>query len=80
MLNDYIIIIWSPLTVFLVAQMVKNTPAMWETWVRSLGWEDPLEEDMATHSSILAWRMPMDRGTWRATVHGVAESWTRLSN
>ena len=80
MLNDYIIIIWSPLTVFLVAQMVKNMPAMWETWVRSLGWEDPLEEGMATHSSILAWRMPMDRGTWRATVHGVAESWTRLSN
>ena len=71
MLNDYIIIIWSPLTVFLVAQMVKNTPAMWETWVRSLGWEDPLEEGMATHSSILAWRMPMDRGTWRATVHGL---------
>ena len=80
MLNDYNIIIWSPLTVFLVAQMVKNTPAMWETWVRSLGWEDPLEEGMATHYSILAWRMPMDRGTWRATVHGVAESWTRLSN
>ena len=80
MLNDYIIIIWSPLTVFLVAQMVKNMPAMWETWVQSLGWEDPLEEGMATYSSILAWRMPMDRGTWRATVHGVAESWTRLSN
>ena len=80
MLNDYIIIIWSPLTVFLVAQMVKNMPAMWETWVRSLGWEDPLEEGMATHPSILAWRMPMDRGTWWATVHGVAESWTQLSN
>ena len=80
MLNDYIIIIWSPLTVFLVAQMVKNMPAMWETWVQSLGWEDPLEEGMATYSSILAWRMPMDRGTWWATVHGVAESWTRLSN
>ena len=57
----------------LVAQMVKNLPAMQETWVRSLGWEDPLEEGMATHSSILAWRIPMDRGTWRATVHGVAE-------
>ena len=42
----------------LVAQMVKNPPAMQETWVRSLGWEDPLEEDMATHSSILAWRNP----------------------
>ena len=43
---------------FLVAQMVKNLPAMWETWVRSLGWEDPLEKGMATHSSILAWRIP----------------------
>ena len=40
----------------LVAQLVKNPPAMWETWVRSLGWEDPLEKGMATHSSILAWR------------------------
>ena len=38
--------------------MAKNTPAMWETWVRSLGWEDPLEKGMATHSSILAWRIP----------------------
>ena len=37
---------------------VKNTPAMWETWIRSLSWEDPLQEDMATHSSILAWRIP----------------------
>ena len=46
----------------LVAQMVKNLPAMRETRVRSLGWEDPLEEGMATHSSILAWRIPMDRG------------------
>ena len=42
----------------LVAQMVKNLPAIWETWVQSLGWEDPLEEGMATHSSILAWRIP----------------------
>ena len=58
----------------LVAQMVKNLPAMWETWVQSLGWEDPLEEDMATHSSILAWRIPLDRGAWRATVHGVTKS------
>ena len=54
--------------------MVKNPPAMWETWVRSLGWEDPLEEGMATHSSILAWRIPMDRGGWWGTVHGVRES------
>ena len=43
---------------FLVAQMVKNLPAMWETWVQSLGWEDPLEKGMATHSSTLAWRIP----------------------
>ena len=42
----------------LVAQTVKRLPAMWETWVRSLGWEDPLEKEMATHSSILAWRIP----------------------
>ena len=42
----------------LVAQMVKNLPATWETWVRSLGWEDPLEKEMASHSSILAWRIP----------------------
>ena len=42
----------------LVAQLVKNLPAMWETWVRSLGWEDPLEKGKATHSSILAWRTP----------------------
>ena len=53
---------------------------MWETWVQSLGWEDPLEEDMTTHSSILAWRTPMDRGAWQATVHQVAESRTLLSD
>ena len=55
-------------------QTVKNLSTMLETWVRSPGWEDPLEEGMATHSSILAWGIPMDRGAWRATVHGVAES------
>ena len=53
--------------------MVKNPPAMRETWVLSLGWEDPLEKGMATHSSSLAWRIPMDRGAWRATVHRVTE-------
>ena len=42
----------------LVAQLVKNPPAMWETWVRSLGWDDPLEKGTAMHSSILAWRIP----------------------
>ena len=64
----------------LVAQMVKNPPTMRETWVLSLGWEDPLEEGMVTHSSILAWRIPMDRGAWRATVHGVSNSRTPLSD
>ena len=58
--------------------MVKNLPAMRETWVRSLVWKDPLEMDMATHSSIVDWRIPMDRGTWWATVHRVSKSWTRL--
>ena len=42
----------------LMAQLVKNPPAVWETWVQSLGWEDPQEKGMATHSSILAWRIP----------------------
>ena len=60
-----------PTPVFLGFSVVKNLPAMQVTWVRSLGWEDPLEEETATHSSILAWRIPMDRGAWRATVHGV---------
>ena len=59
---------------FLVAQLVENPPAMQETPVRLLGWEDPLDEGMATHSSILAWRIPMDKGAWRATVHSVAKS------
>ena len=62
------------LAVSLVAQMVRNPPAMRETWVRSLAWEDPLEEGMATQSSILAWRIPMVKGAWWATVHGVANS------
>ena len=58
---------------YLVAYMVKNLPAMQETWVLSLSWENPLAEGMATHSSILAWNIPMDRGAWWATVHGVTE-------
>ena len=52
---------------------------VWEdlrVWVRSLGREDCLEEEMATHSRILVWRIPMDRGSWQATVHGVIKSWT----
>ena len=58
----------------LVSQMVKNLSSMWETWVWSLGWEDPLEEGMATHFSILAWRIPMDIVAWSATVQSVTES------
>ena len=58
---------------------------MQETWVRSLGREDPLEEGMAPvfqslHSRILAWGIPMDRGAWRATVHGITKSWIQLSD
>ena len=66
--------------------MVKNPPANAgdvrdvRTQVRSLGWEDPPEEGMATRSSILAWRVLMDREAWWATVHGVAKSQTRLNN
>ena len=64
----------------LVTQLVKNPPAMRETWVPSPGCEDPLKEGMATHSSILAWRILTDRGTWRAVVSGVAKSQTQLSD
>ena len=56
-----------------MAQLVENPPAMWQTWVRSLGWEDPLEKGKATHPSIVAWRIP-----W--TVHGVPKSRTQLSD
>ena len=55
--------------------MVKNLPAMWETRIRSLGQEDPLEKGMATHSSVLAWRTPMHSGAWQAAVFGAAKSW-----
>ena len=71
----------------LVAQMVKNLPAMWETWVRSLNQEDPLEEGMATHSSMLAWRIPwtetmefLRQKPWWATVHRITKSWTLLND
>ena len=59
--------------------MVKNLPAMRETRVPSLGWEDPLEKEMATHSSILGLENTMDRGACRATVCGVTKSQTQLS-
>ena len=60
----------------LMAQLVKKPPAMQETWVQSLGWKDLLEEGMETHSSILAWRNPRDRGAWQAAVHGFSKSQT----
>ena len=58
----------------------KNSACSAEDLVRSLGLEDPLEEDMATHSCDLAWRIPVDRGAWWATAHGVRSSQTQLSN
>ena len=61
---------------FLLTQTVKNLPAMRETWFSSLGWEDPLKEGMATHSSISAWTIPVDREALWATVHEVTKSWT----
>ena len=67
----------------LVAQLVKRLPAVRETPVQSLGWEDPLEKEMVTHSSTLAWKIPWTERflrAWQATVHGVAKSWTQLSH
>ena len=58
----------------LVAQLVKNLPAILETWVQFLGWEDPLEAGMETNSRILAQRIPMDKRVSWATVHGVTKS------
>ena len=63
-----------------MAQKVKDPLAVWETWVQSLGWEDPLEKGTTTHSGILAWRIPWTEEPGGATVHGVARSWTRLSD
>ena len=65
---------------FPVGSVVKNPPAKQESQVRSLGQEDPLEKEVATHSSSLAWGNPMDRRTWQATVHGIAKSRTQLSD
>ena len=59
----------------LVAQRVKSLPVMWGTQVQSLGQEDPLEKEMATHYSILAWQMPWT-GAWQSPVHRVAKNWT----
>ena len=65
----------------LMAQTVKNTPALQETWVPSLGWEDPLEQGKATHSSVLTWKIPWTEEPARLhTIHGIAEGGTRLSH
>ena len=65
-----------------MAQMVKNPPTIWETWVLSLGWEDPLEGSMATHSSILAWRIPWTEEPGRLQSIGsqrVRHNWSNLA-
>ena len=72
----YVLLIW----VSLVAQSVKNPLATRETWVQSLGWEDPLEKGIATRSSILAWRIPMEREAWGAHPSGVTKSRKGLSD
>ena len=66
----------SILKISLIVQLIKNMLAMQETQVRFLRWEDPLEKEMATHSSVLVWRIPMDRGDCWATVHRGTKSWT----
>ena len=71
---------WIISRVFPGGRVVKNPPVMEETWVQSLGQEDPLEEDMVIHSNILAWRIFNDRWAWWATVHGVSKSQTWLSD
>ena len=63
-----------------MAQTAKSPPAMQDTWVRSLGGEDPLGKGTITHSSILVWRIHMDREAWQATIHEVKKSQTQLSD
>ena len=64
----------------LVSQPVKNLPARQETWVRFLGQKDPLEKEMATHASFLAWRIPWTEESLWAILYGVAESWAQVSS
>ena len=64
---------------FLVAQTVKRLPATWETWVRSLGWKDPLEKEMATHSSIFAWKIPRTEEPGRLQSMGLQRVGHKLS-
>ena len=85
--NLYFIFITEKLGCPLVTQLIKNLPAMGETWVQSLGWEDPQPRDLASPerkewlSTIVFFpENSMDRGAWKATVHGVAKSRTQLRN
>ena len=71
---------WASQIALVVKKLPANTGKTKDMGVQSLGWGDPLQEGMATHSSILAWRIPMDRGAWWARAHGVSKSWTQLSN
>ena len=66
-------------TVDFMAQTVKNLPAMQETWVQPLGWEDPLEKEMTTHCEYSCLENPIDTEAWWAAVHEEEKSWTRLS-
>ena len=66
--------------VSLVAQTVKSLPAMWESWIQSLGWEDPLEKEMSNPLQYSCLENPMDGGVWQATCHGVTKSQTKLSD
>ena len=63
-----------------MAQIVKNLPAVQETWLRSLGQEDPLEKEMAIHPSTIAWKIPWTEEPGRLLVHGVAQSQAQLSD
>ena len=78
-LFDFVTLEFLSVRASVVAQLVKNLPALWETWVRSLGWEDPLEREwqLLQYSCL---ENPMDKGAWRAAVHGVRKSWTRLND
>ena len=77
-LSYSLIVEWASQVALVVKNLSANTGRYKETWVWSLGWENPLEKGTATHSSVLAWKIPMDRGAWQATTHGVAKSWTQL--
>ena len=75
-----IVRVWKQPRASLAAQPIKNLLAMQEIQVQFLGGKEPLEQERVTHSSILAWRIPMDRGPWGARIQGIAKNQARLSN